>query len=135
MPLPVDAGLGSVTIKPSTTPVSIGKVVDYNPKGEVKTEELGPWVGEPSVVDVGSGLKESCEFTVDVPVGGDTGQDDVIAAIKAGTHPELVFTATNGKIFTYASPTYLSYDVKATAKGGQQFKFGISGECDITQDT
>lgn len=135
MTLPVDAGLGSVTITPVATPVNIGKVVDYNPKGEVKTEELGPWVGEPVVVDVGSALKEECDFTIDIPIGGDPGQDDVIAAVKGGLHHPLIFTATSGKVFTYTEPTYKSYDVKATAKGGQQFKFSISGECTITQDT
>lgn len=136
MTLPVDAGLGSVTITPVATPIAIGKVVDYNPKGSVKTTEAGPWVGEPVLLDVGSALKEECEFTFDVPVGGDaTGQDLAIDAVKGGLHYPLVFTATDGKIFTYSAPTYKSYDVKATAAGGQQFKLSISGACVITQDS
>jgi hypothetical protein len=134
MALPVDAGLGSVTITPVATPISIGKVVDYNPKGTVKTSEAGPWVGEAVINDVGSALKEECEFTFDVPIGGDTGQGHAITAVKTGAHYALVFTATDGKVFTYAAPTYKSYDVKATAAGGQQFKLGISGACAITQD-
>lgn len=134
MALPVDAGLGSVTITPVATPIAIGKVVDYNPKGTVKTTEAGPWVGEAVILDVGSALKEECEFTFDIPVGGDTGQGHAITAVTTGAHYKLVFTATDGKIFTYNTPTYKSYDVKATAAGGQQFKLSISGACVITQD-
>jgi hypothetical protein len=135
MALPVDAGIGSVTIDGGAGAAPILKVVDYNPKGAVKTTEAGPWVGEPVIVDVGSALKEECEFTFDVPVGGDaTGQDLAILAVTTGLHYPLVFTADTGKIFTYAEPTYKSYDVKATAAGGQQFKLSISGECAISQD-
>jgi hypothetical protein len=134
MPLPVDAGIGSVTITPVATPIAIGKVTDYNPKGTVKTTEAGPWVGEPVIVDVGSALKEECEFTFDVESGGNTGQGHAIDAVKGGLHYALVFTADNGKVFTYATPNYNSYDVKATASGGQQFKLSISGACVITQD-
>jgi len=130
MALPVDAGIGSVLI--GATPIV--KVVDYNPKGEVKTTEAGPWVGEAVIVDVGSALKQECEFTFDVPVGGDAGQDAAILAVQTGLHTALVFTATDGKIFTYAAPTYKSYDVKATAAGGQQFKLGLTGACVISQD-
>ena len=134
MPLPVDAGIGSVTIQPLAAPVVIGKVTDYNPKGKVKTTEAGPWVGEPVLVDVGSALKEECDFTVDITNGADAGQTAVIAAVKGGFAYPLVFTATHGKVFTYSTPRYTGYDVKATAAGGQQFKFSISGACVITQD-
>lgn len=134
MALPVDAGLGSVTIDSGGGAAPILKVVDYNPKGTVKTTEAGPWVGEAVILDVGSALKEECEFTFDIPVGGDTtGQDVAITAVTTGTHYPLVFTATSGKVFTYAAPTYKSYDVKATAAGGQQFKLSISGACVISQ--
>lgn len=134
MALPVDAGIGSVTITPVATPIAIGKVVDYNPKGTVKSTEAGPWVGEAVIVDVGSALKEECEFTFDVTDGADTGQGHAIDAVTGGLHYALVFTATDGKVFTYAEPNYNSYDVKATAAGGQQFKLSISGACVITQD-
>ena len=134
MTLPVDAGIGSVTITPVATPIAIGKVTDYNPKGTVKTTEAGPWVGEAAIVDIGSALKEECEFTFDVTNGADTGQGHAITAVKTGVHYALVFTADNGKVFTYATPNYNSYDVKATASGGQQFKLSISGACVITQD-
>jgi hypothetical protein len=136
MALPVDAGLGSVTIDDGGGAAPILKVVDYNPKGTVKTSEVGPWVGEAVINDVGSALKEECEFTFDIPIGGDAaGQDLAIDAVKGGLHYPLVFTATDGKVFTYAAPAYKSYDVKATAAGGQQFKLGISGACTISQDT
>ena len=135
MTLPVDAGIGAVTITPVATPIAIAKVVDYNPKGEVKTTEAGPWVGEAVILDIGSALKEECEFTFDVPIGGDTGQNHAITAVTTGAHYPLIFYAEDGKIFTYSAPTYKSYDVKATAAGGQQFKLAISGACVITQDS
>lgn len=131
MPLPVDAGIGSVTINNGSA-IPIGKVVDYNPKGTVKSTEAGPWVGEAVIVDVGSALKEECEFTFDVESGGNAGQTAAILAVKTGLHYPLVFTATGGKTFTYSTPNYNSYDVKATAAGGQQFKLSISGACTIT---
>ena len=132
MALPVDAGIGSVTITPIATPIAIGKVVDYNPKGTVKTTEAGPWVGEASVVDIGSALKEECEFTFDVESGGNAGQTAAFLAVKTGLHYPLVFAATNGKVFTYSTPNYNGYDVKASAAGGQQVKLSISGACTIT---
>jgi len=135
MALPVDAGVGTVTITPIATPVPIVKVTDYNPKGTTKTTDLGPWIGEPTVVEVAGALKEECDFTFDIPVGGDAGQDAAILAVQTNLHYPLVFTAEDGKVFAYATPTYKGYDVKATAGGGQQFKLSISGACTISQDS
>jgi hypothetical protein len=128
MALPAQAVLGEVTINA----VNILKVVDYAFKGEIKTTEVGPWVGENTITDIPGGLKETCEFTCDVPEGVDAAQTAVFTAIKAGTHPELIFVCDDGYTLTYPTPTYTGYDGKGEAKAGQQIKFSVSGACTIT---
>lgn len=129
MAVPVRASLGSVTINA----VAIVKVTDYSVKADVSTTTVGPWVGDPTEVDIPGGTKTTIDFTVDVPESGDPGQNAVLTAIAAGTKPALVFTATLGKIFTIATPTYTGYDAKGDAKAGQQFKFSATGACVVTQ--
>lgn len=129
MAVPVRASLGSVTINA----VNVVKVTDYSVKATREVSSVGPWVGDPTIVDIPGGVKTAIDFTCDIPETGDAGQNAVLTAFSAGTHPPLVFTATLGKIFTIASPTYTGYDAKGDAKAGQQFKFTATGDAVITQ--
>lgn len=129
MAVPVRGSAGSVTINA----VNIVKVTDHSVKATRDTTSVGPWIGDATITDIPGGKKTAIDFTCDVPELGDPGQNAVLTAFEAGTHPALVFTTTLGKIFTFASPTYTGYDAKTDAKGGQQFKFTATGDAVITQ--
>lgn len=110
-------------------------VGDWEVAVEVKTEETGPWIGNPNTVDIPAGRKITFKLSGHVsPTGEDADSDAFVEGLQqayfVGTEPDtLVFDTIKGSKFTFAkaTTTYSKYTYKQEAKGGVTFEAEGSG--------
>ncbi|HEU4327382.1 MAG TPA: hypothetical protein VFS21_29865 [Roseiflexaceae bacterium] len=135
MTLPVSGAGGSVKIGPTLTAAVIHKVTKWTYKGEKKTTEAGPYVGEPNIVEIGGGKLRTLDIEADVPDGGSTGQDAAVDAWENDTNDRLELETTGGYKITFPTPTYKNVEIATDPKGTQTLKISVSGEATITKPT
>lgn len=111
----------------------IGKVTEWEYDEETTVEESGPWVGEDVIEETPAGDKYSLKIKVEVPEGGNPGQDELIAARGSKARKTITLTTTKAKVITMTNGLIKKASVKNAAKGKQEIEFEISGTGAITQ--
>lgn len=133
LPIKGTSGKVSVTIGATTTQGYF--VGSWEVAYEAQTEERGPWIGNPNVVDVPTGAKFTFTCSGDIsPTGEDTDSDTFIAALMnayyTATKPDaLEFDSIKGKKFTFnaATTSYTNFTYTQEADGTVSFEAEGSG--------
>lgn len=100
---------------------------------ETKTDEHGPYFGDPTIEEVAAGNKYNWKIDGDVPEGNDAALDamDIYqeAQSTAGT---LVMYTVKGKQITMTNVLITKYTVKGEAKGTQTISVEGSAKAAVT---
>lgn len=115
MPTPLSGVAGSITWG-GTNIVWAGT---WEASLENGTEDIGPHIGDATIVTVNTSQKWTWKIEADVISGGDAGQTAVQTAATARTTAALVLTQTLGRVVTFSAANVTKLDIKVDANGTQ----------------
>lgn len=108
--------------------LNVNKGSTYEYSGEVKTDESGPFFGEPDIIEVPAGAKHGLKLDLVVPEGNDPGQKSMETSFLAKTRGTISAHTAKGRKVTLTNFLITKYTLKGEAKGTQSMAFEGSGD-------
>ncbi len=115
MPTPLSGTAGTIT----WGGVNVVWAGEWTASLENNTEEIGPHIGDATIVEVATSQKWTWKISADVISGGDAGQTAIQTAATARTTAALVLTQTLGRVVTFSAANVTKLDIKTSADGTQ----------------